>query len=157
MASSGRTRGEAEPPSTYWSHSSYNAPQETIGFLASRAHWWLICNILSTRTPGSFFTELLSSRSTSTLYWCRGLLLPMWRIMSPRCRGGQTRPKTTSIMKTQTCLTCAVSITLCPTRANQSQTGCEGAILEEGLLWWFFICLNTDIAIEEKLDGVVDF
>lgn len=47
-----------------------NAPQVTSG----RTHCWLMDNLLSIRTPRSFFTDLLFSSSAPSLYWCVGLL-----------------------------------------------------------------------------------
>lgn len=45
----------------------------------ARAHFWLMSSSLSTRTPRSFSTELLSSQPVPSLCCCRGLL-------HPRCR-----------------------------------------------------------------------
>jgi len=42
--------------------------------LAARAHCWLMVNLSSTRTPRSLSAELLSSRSTPSLYWCHGYI-----------------------------------------------------------------------------------
>jgi len=52
-----------------------------LAFLASRAHCWLMVNLSSTRTPRSLSSELLSSRSTPSLYWCIGLFLPRCRTL----------------------------------------------------------------------------
>ena len=50
-------------------------------FLAARAHCWLMVNLSSTRTPRSLSAEMLSSRSTPSLYWCMGLFLPTCRTL----------------------------------------------------------------------------
>ena len=57
-------------------------PRMPLAFLAARAHCWLMVNLLSTRTPRSLSTELLSSRSTPSLYWCMGLFLPRCRTLN---------------------------------------------------------------------------
>ena len=54
-------------------------PRIPLAFLAARAHCWLMVNLSSTRTPRSLSAELLSSRSTPSLYWCMGLFLPRCR------------------------------------------------------------------------------
>jgi len=38
-------------------------PKIPLAFLATRAHYWIMANLLLTRTPKSFSAELLSSRS----------------------------------------------------------------------------------------------
>ena len=52
-------------------------PRIPLAFLTTRAHCWLMVK-LSTRTPGSLATELHSSRSTPSLYWCMELFLPRY-------------------------------------------------------------------------------
>ena len=52
-------------------------PRIPLAFLAARAHCWLMVNLSSTSTPRSLSTELLSSRSAPSLYWCLGLFLPI--------------------------------------------------------------------------------
>ena len=53
-----------------------------LAFLvATRAHGWLMVNLSSTSTPRSLSTELLSSKSAPSLYWCMGLLLPRCRTL----------------------------------------------------------------------------
>jgi len=47
-----------------------------LAFLAIRVHCWLMANLLSTRSPRPFSTEVLSSRSSPNLYWFLWLLLP---------------------------------------------------------------------------------
>ena len=42
-------------------------PRIPLAFLAIGAHCWLMANLLSTRTPRSYSTELLSSRSSPYL------------------------------------------------------------------------------------------
>lgn len=44
-------------------------PRIPIAFLAIRAHRWGMLTLLSTRTPSSFSTELLSNLSVPNLYW----------------------------------------------------------------------------------------
>ena len=56
-------------------------PRNPLAFLAVRAHCWLMVNLSSTRTPRSLSSELLSSRSALTLYWCMGLFLPRCRTL----------------------------------------------------------------------------
>ena len=56
-------------------------PRIPLAFLAARAHCWLMVNLSSTRTPRSHSTELLSRRSTPSLYWCMGLFLPSCRTL----------------------------------------------------------------------------
>ncbi|XP_068788224.1 uncharacterized protein [Struthio camelus] len=56
-------------------------PRRPLAFLATRAHCCLMLHLLSTGTPRSFFMELLSSRSTPSLYWCMGLFLPRCRTL----------------------------------------------------------------------------
>ena len=56
-------------------------PRMPLAFLAARAHCWLMVNLSSTSTPRSLSTELLSSRSTPSLYWCMGLFLPRCRTL----------------------------------------------------------------------------
>jgi len=56
-------------------------PSRPLAFLAARAHCWLTVNFSSTRTPRSLSTELLSSRSAPSLYWCMGLFLPRCRTL----------------------------------------------------------------------------
>ena len=58
-------------------------PRIPLAFLATRAHCWLLVNLLSTRTPRSLSTELFSNRSALSLYWCNGLFLPRWRNTCP--------------------------------------------------------------------------
>ena len=43
-------------------------PRIRLAFWATRSHCWLMTNQLPTRTPRSFSTELLSSRSAPHLY-----------------------------------------------------------------------------------------
>ena len=43
-------------------------PKIPLAFLATRAHCWLMANLMSTRTCRSFSTELPSSRSSPYLY-----------------------------------------------------------------------------------------
>ena len=50
-------------------HCLFNASQDTIGFLSTRPHCWLMANLLSSRTPSSFSAELQSCRSVPNLYW----------------------------------------------------------------------------------------
>lgn len=50
-----------------------------LSFLATKAHYWLMFNLVSTRTPWSFPTMLLSSWVAPSMSWCLGLF-------SPRCR-----------------------------------------------------------------------
>ena len=45
-------------------------PRIPSAFLATRAHFWLMANLLSTRTPRFFSTGLLSRKSAPDLYWC---------------------------------------------------------------------------------------
>ena len=54
-------------------------PRIPLSFLAARAHCWLMVNLSSTRTSRSLSAELLSSRSTPSLYRCMGLFLPRCR------------------------------------------------------------------------------
>ena len=56
-------------------------PWIPLAFLAARAHCWLMVNLSSTRTPRSLSAELLSGRSTPSLYWCMGLFLPRCRTL----------------------------------------------------------------------------
>ena len=56
-------------------------PRMPLAFLTARAHCWLINNLSSTRTPKSLSTELLSSRSAPSLYWCMRLFLPRCRTL----------------------------------------------------------------------------
>ena len=56
-------------------------PRIPLAFLAARAHCWLMVNLSSTRTPRSLSAELLSSRSTPSLYWCMRLFLPRRRTL----------------------------------------------------------------------------
>ena len=56
-------------------------PRISLAFLAGRAHCWLMVNLSSTRTPRSLSAELLSSRSTPSLYWCMALFLPRCRTL----------------------------------------------------------------------------
>ena len=65
-ASAALSRGHGSPPSTCWYCSSYSRPR------------------CSTRTSGSFSTELLSSQLTSSTHWCVGLVLPRCRMHSTR-------------------------------------------------------------------------
>lgn len=51
-----------------------DAPQDTIGLLDLKGT--LLAHDLSTRTPMSFSTELLSSRLASKPYWLHRLILP---------------------------------------------------------------------------------
>ena len=50
-------------------------PRISFDFLATRAHCWLMANLLSIRTPRSFSAEIFSSRSTLSLYWYMWLFL----------------------------------------------------------------------------------
>lgn len=56
-------------------------PRIPLAFLAVRAHCWLMAQLLFTRTPRSFCTELLSSRSSPKLYQCMQLLLSECRTL----------------------------------------------------------------------------
>ena len=56
-------------------------PRIPLAFLAVRAHCWLMAKLLFTRTPRSFCTELLSSRSSPKLYQCMQLLLSECRTL----------------------------------------------------------------------------
>ena len=61
-------------------------PRIPLAFLAARAHYWLMVNLSSTSTPSSVSTEVLSSRSAPSLYWCMGLFLPRCRTLHvPLC------------------------------------------------------------------------
>ncbi|XP_066851872.1 lethal(3)malignant brain tumor-like protein 2 isoform X4 [Anser cygnoides] len=52
-------------------------------YFAPRVHCWLMFNLVSTRTPGSFLAKvlLLSTRSASGVCWCLGLFLPRGRTL----------------------------------------------------------------------------
>lgn len=56
-------------------------PKIPLAFLATRPHYWLIANLLSTRIPRSSSTELLSSGWSLNLYWCMWLFLPSCRAL----------------------------------------------------------------------------
>ena len=56
-------------------------PRMPLAFLAARAHCWLMVNLSSTSSPRSLCTELLSSRSAPSLYWCMGLFFPRCRTL----------------------------------------------------------------------------
>ena len=56
-------------------------PRIPLASLATRAHCWLMVNLWFPSTPRSLFTELLSSRSAPSLYWCMGLFLPRCRTL----------------------------------------------------------------------------
>ena len=51
-------------------------PSIPLAFYATRAHCWLIINLLSIRSPRSFSADLLSNRSVLNMYWCMWLFLP---------------------------------------------------------------------------------
>lgn len=54
-------------------------PQVLLDYFVTRAHWWLVLNLVSTRTPRSFSAKLLTSWSTPLIYqW-------MWLFLL-RCR-----------------------------------------------------------------------
>ena len=54
-------------------------PRMLLALLAARMHYWLVFNLVSTRTRRSIFTKLLSSLSSPSMYWCLGLFLPRCR------------------------------------------------------------------------------
>jgi len=56
-------------------------PRIPLAFLAIRAHCWLMVKLLSTSTPRSLSAELLSNRSTPSLYRCMGLFVPRCRTL----------------------------------------------------------------------------
>ncbi|XP_063211414.1 uncharacterized protein LOC134524983 [Chroicocephalus ridibundus] len=56
-------------------------PRMPLAFLATRAHCWLMDNLLSTRTPRSFSSELLPSMSAPNIYWCLAFFLPRCRTL----------------------------------------------------------------------------
>jgi len=78
----GRRKGEdhlpwsASPLVFFWMHTRI-----ALAFLATKACFQLVLNLLSTRTPRSFSIELLSSRSVPNLYWCMQLFLPSCRTL----------------------------------------------------------------------------
>ncbi|KAK4807064.1 hypothetical protein QYF61_018405 [Mycteria americana] len=47
-----------------------------LAFFATRAHCWLMFNLVSTRTPRFFAEKLLPSWASPSKYWCLGLFLP---------------------------------------------------------------------------------
>lgn len=57
-----------------------NHPRSPFAFFASRAHYWFISNLVSTRTPRSFSAELLCIWATPIMYQCLGLFLFRLRI-----------------------------------------------------------------------------
>lgn len=50
-------------------------------FLAARAHFWLMFNLVFFRTPRAFSAQLLSNPLASTLYWRLRLFLSMGRTL----------------------------------------------------------------------------
>lgn len=56
-------------------------PGILLAFLVARAHCWLMFILVSTRTPRSFFEELLSICVTHSMYWCLELFIPRCRTL----------------------------------------------------------------------------
>ena len=56
----------------------YKRSKISLAFLASRTHFWVMVYLLSTRP---FSAELISSRSSLSLYWCMQLFLPRYRCL----------------------------------------------------------------------------
>lgn len=53
----------------------------TSGFFVARPHWWLMFKLVSTRSPRSFFAQLLSSWVSHRIYWCMGCFLTKCRTL----------------------------------------------------------------------------
>ena len=58
-----------------------NSAQDTKRFFDTRAHCWLMFNMVSTRTSSSFSAKLLSSWSAPSICWCMGLFLARCRTL----------------------------------------------------------------------------
>lgn len=58
-----------------------NVAQILLASFATRACYWLKCNLLFTVTCKAFPAKLLSSQSSPSMYWCLGLFLPSCRAL----------------------------------------------------------------------------
>lgn len=54
-------------------------PRRLLAFLAARAHFWLVVNMLVEKSSRSFSAELRSSQMAPRLYWSLGLFMPRCR------------------------------------------------------------------------------
>jgi len=77
----GRVEGGGSPPSTCWPHYFLTHSRIPLAFLATGSQFWLMFNLLRTRTCWSFYAELLSSTSAPNLYSCMQLFLPRCRTL----------------------------------------------------------------------------